>query len=153
KYVRVMMARQNATGFVPSAASAITLRLRSVVFSDLSYEGDVKDACIIESGSFGRKAYLTQALSLLDSELVAEIVTDNVEAAKQFKEKFEALRLEVDAPASSVSPGCQDVAQRAFDTANIEKLTMLSDLDHIISTRPRPPFSFRALDGKTPDKL
>ena len=144
KHVRVLMARRSATGFVPSAASAITLRLRSVVFSDLSHEGDVKDACVIESGSFGRKAYLTQALSLLDSQLAAETVPDNVEAAKQFKEKVEALRYEMEAKASSVSPDCQDVAQRAFDTANIEKLTMLRDLDYIITTQPPPPFSFRA---------
>lgn len=144
KHVRVLMARRSATGFVPSAASAITLRLRSVVFSDLSHEGDVKDACVIESGSFGRKAYLTQALSLLDSQLAAETVADNVEAAKQFKEKVEALRYEMEAKASSVSPDCQDVAQRAFDTANIEKLTMLRDLDYIITTQPPPPFSFRA---------
>ncbi|HSL52950.1 MAG TPA: hypothetical protein VK868_01090 [Pyrinomonadaceae bacterium] len=144
KYVRVLMARHTATGFVPSAASAIKLRLRSVVFSDLSYEGDVKDACIIESGTFGRKAYLTQALSLLDSQLEAQTVTDNIEAAKQFKEKVEASRFEVDAKASSVSPGCPDVAQRAFDAANIEKLIILRDLNHIITTQPRPPFSFRA---------
>ena len=144
KYVRVLMSRHTPTGYVPSAASAITLRLRSVVFSDLSYEGEVKDACIIESGSFGRKAYLTQALSLLDSQLAAETVTDNVEAAKQFKEKVEALRYEVDAKASAVSPGCQDVAQHVLDTANFEKLLMLRDLDQIINTRPRPPFSFRA---------
>ena len=63
-----------------------------------------------------------QALSLIDRQLdskPAETVTDNIEAAKQFKEKVEALRYELDAKVSSVSPACPDVAQRAFDTANI----------------------------------
>jgi hypothetical protein len=144
KYVRAVMPRRTATGFVPSAAFAVTLRIRSAVFSDLSYEGDVNDACNMETGSIGRKAYLTQVLSLLDSQLTAETVTDNVEAAKQFKEKVEGLRYEVDAKASAVSPGCQDVAQRVLDTANFEKLIILRDLDQIINTRPGPPFSFRA---------
>jgi hypothetical protein len=147
KYVRAVMPRRTATGFVPSAASAVTFRIRGAVFSDLSYEGDVNDACIMEAGSIGRKAYLTQVLSLINSQLDSqpvEPVTDNVEAAKQFKEKLEALRYEVDVKASSVSPGCQDMAQRVLDTANFEKLEMLRDLNQLISTQPRPPFSFRA---------
>jgi hypothetical protein len=144
KYVRAVMPRRTATGFVPSAASAVTLRIRSAVFSDLSYEGDVNDACTVETGSIGRKAYLTQVLSLLDSQLTAETSTDNVEAAKQFQERLEALRLEVDVKASSMSSGCQGQAQRALDNANFQKLIMLRDLNQIINTRPRPPFSFRA---------
>jgi hypothetical protein len=144
KYVRAVMPRRTATGFAPSAASAVTLRIRSAVFSDLSYEGDVNDACSVETGSIGRKAYLTQILSLLDSQLTAETVTDNVEAAKQFKEKVEALRYEVDAKASAVSPGCPDVEQRVLDNANFQKLIILRDLNQILNTRPAPPFSFRA---------
>ena len=146
KYVRAVMPRRTATGFVPSAAFAVTLRIRSAVFSDSSYEGDVMDACTWETGSIGRKAYLTQVLSLINSQLDSqpvETVTDNVEAAKQFKAKVEALRYDVDAKALSIS-GCQDVAQRALDTANFEKLQMLRDLTQIITTQPRPPFSFRS---------
>jgi len=144
KYVRAVMPRRTATGFVPSAASAVTLRIRSAVFSDLSYEGDANDACSVETGSTGRKMYLTQVLSLLDSQLTAETGTDNVEAAKQFKEKVEALRFELDAKGSAVSPGCRGVTQRMLDTANFQKLTILRDLNQIINTPPRPPFSFRA---------
>jgi hypothetical protein len=36
------------------------------------------------------------------------------------------------------------LAQRALDSANVQKLVMLRDLNQIITTRPRPPFSFRA---------
>ena len=146
KHVPAMMPRRAATGFVPSAAAAVTLRIRSAVFTDLSYEGDVNDACSMEIGSIGGKAYLTQVLSLINGQLdsqPAETVTDDVEAAKQLKSKVEALRFEVDAKASSVSPGCKDFAQRVSDAANFEKLLMLRDLDQII-TQPRPGFSFRA---------
>ncbi len=143
KYVPAMMPRRTATGFAPSTASAVTLRIRSAVFTDLSYEGDVTDACTSEIFSIGRKAYLTQVLSLLDSQLAAETVTDNVEAAKQFKEKVEALHYEAAAKVSSVSPSCQDVAQRVLDNAYFEKLEMLRDLNQI-TTQPPPAFSFRA---------
>lgn len=145
QYVHAWMPQRTATGFVPSAASAVTIRIRSAVFSDLSYEGAVRDACFMETNAIGRKAYLTQVLSLMDSQL-AEASTDNVEAAKQFKDKFEALRYEVDDSVkdSSVGPSCKDLARRALDTANATKLVMLRDLNQIIYTRPRPPFNFRA---------
>ena len=45
--------------------------------------------------------------------------------------------------ASSVSSTCEDVAQRASDTANATRLIMLRDLNQIITTR-KPSFSFRA---------
>ena len=104
QYVRAMVPRRTATGFTPSAASDTTIHIRSAVFSDLSYEGDVKDACFIEYMAIGRKAYLTQVLSLLDRQL-AETFPDNVEAARQFKQKFEALTYDFgdSAKASSVS--------------------------------------------------
>src|SRR5215217_6123897 len=77
KYVRAMTPRRTATGFVPSAASSITIHIRSAVFTDLSYEGDVKDACFMESIVIGRRFYLTQALSLLDRQL-SETFTDHI---------------------------------------------------------------------------
>ncbi len=99
----------------------------------------------METAAMGRRVYLTQAISLMDRQL-SETFTDNIEAVRQFKEKFEALSYDVgdSAKGSSVSRACSDVAQRASDTANATKLVMLRDLNQIISTRPRPPFSFRA---------
>lgn len=44
QYVRAVMPRRTATGFVPSAANSTAIRIRNVVFSDLSYEGDGRDA-------------------------------------------------------------------------------------------------------------
>ena len=145
QWVRAMMPRRTPTGFVPSAAFSTTIHIRSSIFSDLNYEGDEKDACFMETAVIGRRAYLTQAISLMDRQL-SETFTDNIEAVQQFKEKFEALSYDVgdSAKGSSVSRACTDVAQRASDTANATKLIMLRDLNQIISTRPRPPFSFRA---------
>ena len=142
QWVRAMMARRTPTGFAPSAANSTTIHIRSVVFSDLSYEGDVKDACFAENSVIGRKAYLTQALSLLDQQLL-EKFSDDIEAARQFKAKFEALSYEVGDATSSVSSSCKDVPQKSSDYATAQKLVMLRDLNQIISTRPRPPFSFR----------
>jgi hypothetical protein len=139
------MPRRTATGFVPSAANATTIRIRNVVFSDLSHEGDVRDACLVETALIGRRVYLTQVLALLDRQL-SENFADNIETVQQFKQKFEALSYDVadSAKASSVSPACTDMSQRALDSANVQKLVMLRDLNQIITTRPRPPFSFRA---------
>lgn len=144
QYIRALMPRRSATGFTPSAASATTIRIRSAVFSDLSFEGAVRDACHVETSVMGRKVYLTQVLSLLDRQL-SENFTDHVEAARQFKQNFETLRYEAgdSAKASSVSPGCNDLAQNATNSANVMKLSMLRDLNQIIHTRPRPPFTFR----------
>ena len=145
QYVRTLMPRRTATGFVPSAASAVTIHIRSAVFSDLSYEGNVKDACYTETAVIGRKVYLTEVLSLLDSQLAAETSTDTVEAARQFREKFEALRYDDNSVKdSSISPACTNVAQGAVNSVNYMKLVMLRDLNQIITTKPRPPFSFRA---------
>ncbi|HEX7771108.1 MAG TPA: hypothetical protein VF435_01730 [Pyrinomonadaceae bacterium] len=140
QYVHALMPRRTAAGFVPSAASSTTVRIRSVVFSDLSNEGDVRDACFMETSAIGRKLYLTEVISLLDSQLATET------SAQQFREKFEALRYYDDyrEKPSSVSPACKNMVQGAINTVNAMKLVMLRDLNQIITTQPRPPFSFRA---------
>ena len=146
QYVHSLMPRRTATGFAPSAASTVMVHIRSAVFTDLSYEGSVRDACYSETAVSGRKVYLTKVLSLLDSQLAVETPADNVEAARQFREKFEALRYydNYGAKDSSISPACTNVAQGAVNSTNYMKLVMLRDLNQIITTKPRPPFSFRA---------
>jgi hypothetical protein len=145
QYVHALMPRRTATGFVPAAASDTIVHIRSAVFSDLSYEGNVKDACFMETAEIGRKVYLTQVLSLLESQL-AEKFSDNTETVRQFKAKFEALSYydNYTAKPSSLSPACTNMAQGAVNTVNAMKLVMLRDLAQIITTQPRPPFSFRA---------
>jgi len=144
QYVRTLMPQRTATGFVPSAASAVTIHIRSAVFSDLSYEGDVKDACHVEKTAIGQRLYLKEVLSLLDRQL-AETFAANGEAVRQFKEKFEALHYYDDysEKPSTISPACTNMVQGAVNTVNMMKLEMLRDLNQII-TQPRPAVSFRA---------
>jgi len=144
QYVRTLMPRRTATGFVPSAASTVVVHIRSAVFSDLSYEGDVNDACHVEKTTIGQKLFLKDVLSLLDRQL-AENFTDNVEAVRHFKDKFEALHYYDDysEKPSTVSPACKNMVQGAVNAVNVRKLEMLRDLNQLI-TQPRPAFSFRA---------
>lgn len=143
QYVHALKAERTPTGFVPSAASATTIHIRTAVFSDLSYEGDVNDACFMETSVLGRKAWLTQVVALLDREL-AEKSSDQIEAARLLRKKVDALHYDGDSTkASSISAACPKPAEGVSTSATALKLTMLRDLDQIISTRPRPPFSFR----------
>jgi len=143
QYVRAMMTRSGLAGFFPSVPSAITIHIRSAVFSDLSYEGDVKDACHVEKTTIGQRVYLKDVLSLFDRQL-SETFTDNVEGVRQFKEKFEALRYYDDysEKPSTISPACTNMVQGVVNTVNMMKLEMLRDLNQLI-TQPRPQFSFR----------
>ena len=144
KHVRAMTAQRTATGFTPAAPSEVTVHIRSAVFSDLSYEGDVKDACHVETTAIGQRLFLKDVLSLLDRQLTENFV-DNVEAVRRFKEKFEALHYYDDysVKPSTISPACTNMVQGAVNTVNFMKLEMLRDLNQII-TQPRPGFSFRA---------
>ena len=144
QYVHALMPRRTPTGFAPSAATATTIHIRTAVFSDLSYEGDVNDACFMEVSGLGRRAWLTQAVSLLDEQL-SQNFTDQIEAAGQFKERVDALRYDGDSTkTSSVSPSCPNLAQGTSVSATALKLVMLRDLNQIINTRSGPTVNFRA---------
>ena len=147
KLLPVIMPMRSTTGFTPGTAGANIIHIRTVVFSDLSFEGAVEAACSVETVARGRRNWLTQVLSLLDRQLSEEFV-DHIEAARQFKTKVETLSAEVDESqhndVSSVAPACKDVAKRASITTKNLKLEMLRQLDQIITTRPAPPVNFRA---------
>lgn len=144
QYVRAMKTQPTATGFAPSAPSSVTVHIRSAVFTDLSYEGDVKDACHVEETAIGQRMYLKEVLSLVDRQL-AENSADNVETLRQFKEKFAALHYYDDysEKPSTISPACKNMKRGVVDTVDVLKLEMLRDLDELI-TQPRPAFSYRA---------
>jgi hypothetical protein len=143
KLVHVTVPQRTVTGFTPGTAAANTIHIETAVFSDLSFEGAVEGACIVETIVIGRKVWLTQILPLLDRQL-SEPFTDHIEAARQLREKVEALNSEVDYKASSVSPQCIELGKRSSITPKNMKLQMLRDLDQIISTRPAPPVNVRA---------
>ena len=147
RYIAAIKTQPTATGYAPGTATANTLVIRTAVFSDMSFEGESEAACLLESFVMGRRLWLRQVLALLDQEL-SKPIGDHIEVARQFKEKFSALRYEFDESernqASSVSQGCA----KPFELANIApeqlKLQMLRDLDEIITTRPSPPVNFKS---------
>jgi hypothetical protein len=145
RYLMVVVAQRAPTGFTPATASTNTVHIPTAVFSDLSYEGKVENACYVESILAGQKVWLTQVVPLLERQL-GESFVDHIGVARQFKEKFEGLVYDYGdtSKASAISPSCKDVAEHASITTNILKLEMLRDLDPIINTRPKPPLDFRA---------
>lgn len=117
------------------------------MFSDTSFEGDPEPACWMESFVMGRRLWLRQVLGLIDRELSAASFEDHIEAARQFKEKFAALRYEFSESernqSSAVSPGCPKPIERAQALPEGLKLQVLRDLDDIITRRSSLPFNFK----------
>jgi hypothetical protein len=135
-----------AGGYEPGTASANTVVIRSAIFADLSFEGDMQSACDFESMMMGRRVWLKHVLPFLEQELQRPI-NDHIEAARQFKERFSALSYEFSEDernqASSVSSICKNQMQIAEGGPKALKLRMLRDLDEIITKRPSPPVNFK----------
>lgn len=147
-YIPVTMAQATAAGtYEPGTARAHTIVIRSAVFADLSFEGEVQTACEVESMLMGRRVWLRHVLPLFEQELHRPI-NDHIEAARQFKEKFSALDYEFSESernqASAVSTRCKKPVEIAELTAKGLKLRTLRDLDEIITKRPSPPINFNA---------
>lgn len=147
-YVPVIEAQATATGgYEPGTALANTIVIRSAVFTDLSFEGEMETACQVESMMMGRRVWLKQVLPFLDQELQRPM-SDHIEAARQFKERFSTLSYEFSESernqASSVSPVCKNPIVIAEMAPKALKLGMLRDLDEIITKRPSPPVNFKA---------
>ncbi|HEU4933053.1 MAG TPA: hypothetical protein VFT48_13315 [Pyrinomonadaceae bacterium] len=147
RYIPVVTAQPNAMGsYEPGTAPANTVVIRSAVFADLSFEGEVQPACEIESIRMGRRVWLRHVLPLLEQELQRP-VNDHIEAARQFKEKFAVLDYEFSeserSQASSVSPLCKKPIEMAEMMPKALKLKTLRDLDEIITKRPSPPVHFK----------
>ena len=145
KAIPVTRAVKTATGYAPGTPQVNTIAIRTAVFEDLSFEGDSQAACMFESIQIGRRLWLRQVVPLLDQELTNPN-PDHIEAAKQFKEKFLALKYvlaasERDKP-SSVAPTCAKPVELANISVENMKLDLLRELDQIITTRPAPPVNF-----------
>lgn len=146
RYLAVLTSQRTATGFVPSAASANTIVIRTAVFADMSFEGESEPACSIESVLMARRLWLRQVLALLDRE-VSVPIEDHIEAARQFKDKFSALSYEFDEKErnqDSSVPGCPKPYKLAQGGPGGFKLQLLRELDEIITKRPSPPINFKS---------
>jgi hypothetical protein len=136
-----------AGGYEPGTAAANTVVIRSAVFADLSFEGEVGPACQVESMILGRRVWLKQVLPFLEQEMQRPI-SDHIEAARQFKDRFSALNYEFSESernhVSSVSTLCKNPIEIAEMMPKTLKLEMLRDLDEIITKRSSPPINFKA---------
>ena len=149
--LQVVIPQKSTTAYAPGTATASTIRIRSVVFEDLTFEGEEEAACQYESFVAGRRLWLKRVLPFLDQELARQTVSP-----AEFKQKFLDLTYELEdherTPKSAVSTKCANPdAKVDISTQNL-KLQVLRDLDRIITTRPSPPINFRAwLESKRHD--
>ncbi len=146
RWFSVTTAQQTAAGYEPGTAAANTLVIRTAIFADLSFEGEVQPACEIESMMMGRRVWLKHVLPLFEQEL-QQPINDHIEAARQFKEKFSAFGYEFSESernqASTVSGLCTNQMEMAEMAPKAMKLKLLRDLDEIITKHPSPPVNFK----------
>ena len=130
-----------ATGNTPGTPAVVIINIRTVVFDDLSFEGEMESACVMESSLMSGRLWLKQVLALLDQEL-EKPNSDHVVAAKQFKEKLSALSADFDESeqnkASSVAPGCPKPAVVAAKMANGMKVDLVREVERIANTTSTP---------------
>ncbi len=148
RYLSVETAQRTATGYAPGSAAANTIVIRTAVFADMSFEGELESACLFESFVMARRVWLRNVLALLDAELSKAPNEDQIESARQFKEKLAALHYEFDESernqASVVSAACPKPIGVAQHSPGSLKLQVLRELDEIIATRQAPPINFRS---------
>jgi len=129
------------TGTGPGTPAAVIINIRTVIFDDLSFEGEKESACLMESSVMSGRLFLKPVLALLDQEL-EKPNSDHVVAAKQFKEKLSALRMDLEESElnkdSSVAPGCQKPAVAAIKIANGMKVDLVREVERIANTTSAP---------------
>ena len=145
RYMPADVAQRTVTGYAPGTAAANTIVIRTAVFADMSFEGEPEPACLFESFQMERRVWLRTVLALLNRELAKPTNEDQIEAARQFKEKFAALNYEFTESERNRASAVSRVCAKPFDKARtgILKLELLRELDEIITTRQPPPVNFR----------
>ena len=145
--VLVTTTERTPTGYAPGTPANVTISIRTVVFEDLSFEGDSETACSMEGFVMGRRFWLKRLVALLDQE-ISKSNSDQIDAAKQFKEKLSALSFDFDKSelkkASSVAPQCGKPAQVATVIMNGMKVDLVRELERIISAKPASPINFKS---------
>ena len=132
-----------ATGTAPGTPAVVVINIRTVIFDDLSFEGEMEAACMMESSVMSGRLFLKQVLALLDQEL-EKPNSDHVAAAKQFKEKLSAWGVEFEESErnkdSSVAAGCKKPAVAATTMANGMKVDLVREVERLTST----PVNFKS---------
>ena len=145
RYMPVDIAQRTATGYAPGTAAAHTIVVRTAVFADMGFEGEPESACLFESFLMERRVWLRTVLALLNRELAKPTNEDQIEAARQFKEKFAALNYEFRESERNQASVVSTVCAKPFEKVRfgVLKLKVLRELDNIITTRPATPVNFR----------
>ena len=135
-----------ATGTAPGTPAVVIINIRTVIFDDLSFEGEKESACLMESSMMSGRFFLKQVLALLDQEL-EKPNSDHVVAAKQFKEKVSALSSDFEESErnkdSSVAVGCPKPAVAATTIANGMKVDLVREVARIANATSAP-INFKA---------
>ncbi|HKS08683.1 MAG TPA: hypothetical protein VJS13_03990 [Pyrinomonadaceae bacterium] len=142
KIVPAVVPQKTVTAYTPGTATNNTIIVHTVVFDDLTYDGDVQPACRYEAFVVGRRLWLKRVLPLIESELTNEALSP-----KEFKEKFLSLtyRLEDSEKTvkSVVSSKCENPDSFVDISTQTLKIELVRELDRLINTRPSPPVNFR----------
>lgn len=145
EYIPANVPRKIADSFAPGSSAVNSIAVTSAVFTDGSFEGEVGPACMFESSVVGRRIGLKTVLKIIDEFLSQP---DGESHAAQFKEKISALTYEFSeaekATPSIVSKSCPNPALSSHLAIKGLKIQLLSELNPIITTRPKPLVTFRA---------
>ena len=147
-YIPVLVAVPNGKSYVPGTRASHTINIRSVSFTDLSFEGEVDRACSFEAQVIGTRLWLNSMIALIDQELATSNFDNQIEAAKRFNERLSKLRQRLDENErnkdSSVSPNCPKPGKEATLVARQRNLLLLREVDQFIAAPPAPPVTFKS---------
>jgi hypothetical protein len=147
-YIPVAVSVRNGANYVPGTAATQTINVRSVVFGDLSFEGEQDQACTFHAQAIGERLWLKGIIPVLDQEIAKSDANDQIAAATQFREKVSALRFTFDESEqnldSPVSSSCPKPAKYATSLARQQNLWLLHDVDQFIASTPAPPVTFKS---------
>ena len=145
-YIPVLVAVPNGKTYVPGTKASHTINIRGVAFTDLSFEGEVEQACSFEAQVIGKRLWLKGMIALIDQELATANFDNALEAAKRFSEKVSTLRHRLDESErnkpSSVSPNCPKPAKEATLVARQMNLLLIREVDRFIADNPAPAMNF-----------
>ena len=147
-YIPVIVAVPSGTTYVPGTAASHTINIRSVSFTDLSFEGEENQACSFEAQVIGTRLWLNSMIAFIDQELATANFDNQIEAAKRFNEKLSTVRQRLDESErdklSTVSSNCPKPAKEATLVARQRNLLLLREVDQFIAAPPAAPMTFKS---------
>ena len=147
-YIPVIVAVRKGATYVPGTLGSHTINIRSVSFTDLSFEGETDQACSFEAQVIGKRLWLKSMIAFIDQELATSNFDNQIETAKRFNENLSRIRQRLDESErnqdSSVSPTCPKPGKEATLIARQMNLLLLREVDQFISNPPPPPATFKS---------